>query len=151
MRTRLTFIIATMLVAFAALGPAAQTAVAGGGRPVYEEIVIDDHHTHDEGGGLVIEFDTDGLVKTWTFPDGRVITSQETTSRQLTTQDGVLVSDATSTSTIYAVTRGEETLLNRAKAHNVVLVDGQTCVSDFAYLYVNGREVINRFTGPNCS
>ncbi len=150
MRTTTLFITAAALAAFV-LGPAAAPAAATGGAPLIEETILDDHHVADEGNGILVEFTVDGVARTLAFPDGRVIYSQELTMRAITTDGGVVVSDSTTTSAVYAISRGEETLLNRAQTHGETQIGGQTCVTEFSYLFVNGRELINEATGPICS
>jgi hypothetical protein len=46
------------------------------------------------------------------------------------------------------MSRGEETLMNRARTYGETEINGQTCVTEFSYL--NGRELINETTGPIC-
>ena len=149
---RVTFFISVAaMAAFAALGPGAAPAAASGGAPIIEETILEDHHVADEGDGVLVEFDLDGVARTTTFPDGRVIYEQETTLRAITTQYGVVISDSTSTSTLFVIAQGEETFMNRARTYGETQINGQTCVNEFSYLFVNGREVVNEVTGPICS
>jgi hypothetical protein len=41
--------------------------------------------------------------------------------------------------------------MNRARTYGETEINGQTCVTEFSYLWVNGRELINETTGPICS